>query len=198
MAELLEKYGINLMPFQDFSFNGDNLLAAQVLRLRDKYNLSTFVELGTCLGSTTRWAAVNFEKVITIEINPSFAAIAEERFLGLRNIELIVGDTVEVLPYIINKIPKNSFVFIDSHWTDNNPLLEELHILQHIKPMVMAIHDFKVPDHPELSYDEYPAQNIVYEWNYIKNHIKDYSYFYHEKAAENSAKRGVIFLISNG
>lgn len=89
-------------------------------------------------------------------------------------------------------------IFLDAHWY-KNPLLSELHaIATHgIKP-VIAIHDFKVPDHPELGYDVYAKQNITYDFAYIKESIENIygkdGYEYHYNSEATGDKRGCIFI----
>jgi hypothetical protein len=58
------------------------------------------------------------------------------------------------------------------------------------------IHDFKVPDHPELGFDSYDGQD--YEWDWIEGHVeaiygKDgYIKSYNTDAV--GAKRGVVVI----
>lgn len=201
---MIDKNTINLMPYQWVPFNGDNYIEQEFINLRDKFGIETVVELGTCLGSSTIFLAKNFESVITIEINKGYADIAQERFLdrvGFKNkIELLVGDTVNVLPNIINAIDDNSIFWIDSHWGANCPLEKELGIIAEagIKP-VIVIHDFQVPDKPEFGFDEYNGQPFTFAWLkplFDKIYGEEgYDYYYNTGILENSAKRGIIYLI---
>lgn len=201
-----EKYKhINLMPFQWEPFNGDFILQEEIQRLIYKHNLVVALELGTCLGSSTLWLSEYFESVITSEINPEFARIANERFerYGKNNITLYQSDSRSALPVMLpTDVPV--LIFIDSHWGPSNPLLEELNIIAHIgnKNVVLVIHDFKVPGHPELGWDEYKEEGIVYEWSWIESRVekiyardgyrKHYNHYYNSEAT--GAKRGVVFI----
>lgn len=197
-----EKYKhINLMPFQWEAFNGDSVLEYELQKLRNKHSIQAVLELGTCLGSTTIWLAEHFEHVITSEINHEFATIANERFTerNLDNITLYAEDSRSALPVML---PTDApvLIFIDSHWGPSNPLLQELDIIAQIgnKNVVLAIHDFKVPGHPELGWDEYKEENIVYEWSWIESRIDkiygkgNYNFYYNIEAV--GAKRGVVFI----
>src|SRR5688572_29050283 len=158
-----EKY---LMPFQDQPFNGDTFATKKFLELRDKFGIKTAIELGTCVGGTTRWLSRNFEKVIGVEIMPEYLNIAAERVGDSPNeVILYEGSTVDWLPKILKDINEPVIMFIDSHWGQFNPLLKELEIIaeNNLKP-VMIIHDFLVPGHKELGFDTY--ENIVYEWKW--------------------------------
>jgi len=195
------EYNINLMPHQWEEFNGDYFVAEQFLFMKEKYNIKTAVELGTCLGSSAIWFAKNFEKVITIEISVGYASIANKRIIkeNLENIQLYVGDTVAVLPEIIHDINDDSIFFIDSHWGNECPMLKELQIIakRGIKP-VIVIHDFKVPNEPALGFDDIHGQ--PFEWAWIKPYIDaiygvdGYLYYYNSNEKSTEIKRGVIYI----
>jgi hypothetical protein len=196
-----EKYDhIKLMPFQWEPFNGDRHLENQIKAICKKHGIQKIIELGTCLGSSTIWFAQNFDYVQTSEINPEFAAIAESRFKESRldNIALWVEDSRSILPIMI-PYDTPTFIFIDSHWGPSNPLIQELAIIERSgnKNLVICIHDFKVPGRPELGFDTYPEQGIVYEWEWIEPSISriypdGYTVTYNSEAT--GAKRGVILI----
>lgn len=192
---------INLMPFQWEPFNGDKWIARQILILKNTQKINCIVELGTCLGSSTMWFADYFESVITCEISHEFAKIADERFTegNYENITLYAEDSRSALPVMLpTDVPV--LIFIDSHWGPSNPLLQELDIIAQTgnKNVVLVIHDFKVPGHPELGFDTYPQENIIYEWAWIESRIDkiygngNYNHYYNSEAV--GAKRGVIFI----
>lgn len=199
MTKFEDKYShIKLMPFQFDPFNNDHHLCEWVKTLKKKHGLTYAIELGTCLGSTAIFLANEFETVATAEINPDFAKIAHERFAhyGIKNVEMYITDSRKALPEML-KANKLFFSFVDSHWNANNPLLDELAIIaaSGIKPVLM-IHDFKVPDHPELGFDSYGGQD--YEWSWIEESIeaiygKDgYTKTYNSEAS--GAMRGVVVI----
>lgn len=191
------------MPFQWQPFNGDTFLESHFLNLKEKFNVKRIVELGTCLGSSTLWFCEHFEKVDTVEISPEYAKIANERFEHYKkNPTLYQMSSLDALPLIVPTINEPTIFFIDSHWGANNPLIEELRIISEHLPdksnAILAIHDFKVPDNNELGYDVYPAQNIVYDWNWIEAAVNNiygvgnYTIYYNSEAV--GAKRGCIFI----
>lgn len=189
----------NLMPFQLEPFNGDSFIEQEFLKLRDKFNIKVAVELGTCLGSTAIWLSENFDTVHTVEINPEWAAIAAERMGDRPNTTLYVKNSLHALPIILPEITNETIFFIDSHWGPCNPLLRELELIKKhgIKPIIV-IHDMKVPDHPELSYDQYAEEKIVYEWKWIKDHVSaiydgKFEHYYNSEAT--GAKVGCLFVV---
>jgi hypothetical protein len=196
----MTKYNqIQLMPHQWEEFNGDNFISKNFIRLRDEFKINHAIELGTCLGSTAIWLSHNFQQVTTIEINEEFLNIAISRFMeeGLINIKSNLGNTTDVLPTI--KITNDCIVFIDSHWYDVCPMLDELTIIaeQKVTP-VIAIHDFLVPNEPNLGYDTIHGQAFSIEW--IKPYLEaiygvnGFEYFYNSDAESTEIKRGIIYI----
>ncbi len=197
-----------LMPFQEAPFNGDKHLEAEVLRLKKEFHIDVILECGTCLGSTTIWMAQNFQRTHTIEINQHYHEIAHKRMMeqsGTFKDHILCnwfGDSVKILPKIFKHtieefaIREKCMIFIDSHWQNNVPMLEELAIIAatNIRPVII-IHDFLVPGHPELGFDSYHDQPFTFEW--IQSSIEKIygtAYKYHYNTIASGAKRGVIFI----
>lgn len=204
-----EKYNhINLMPFQWEPFNGDTFLCEEIVKLKERHKIEKAIELGTCLGSTALFLGGVFRIVATTEINREFYNIAYERL----HVEGKIYNTAKaegVIPYNEDSrsileflLPSNDpiLIFIDSHWGPSNPLLQELDIIAQSgnKNVIMVIHDFKVPGHPELGWDEYAEQGIVYEWSWIESRIEkiygkgNFNHYYNSEAT--GAMRGVVFI----
>lgn len=189
-----------LMPNQYLPFNGDEEVCKEFLSIKEKFGVTTSIELGSCVGGTTRWLAENFEKVITIEINEQFRNICLQRIAGLKNVQSILGDTVKWLPQVLKDCDDKTIIHVDSHWSDNNPLLKELEIIAEsgLKPCLM-IHDMLNPNHPEYQYDEYPNEGIIYNWDYIAGHIRNiytngFSLYYNDKSS-SVVKIGCLFIV---
>lgn len=141
-----------LMPYQDLPFNGDGYAAAEVLRLKEKHGCTNVVETGTCLGSTALWLAEHFEAVLTIEMNERYHRLASRRSEpGV--ISWILGDSAKEVAFF----NAAGFYFLDAHWANVCPLLDELDALakKNSRPVIM-IHDFQVPDRPDLGFDCFP------------------------------------------
>ena len=196
---MINRNEINLMPHQWEEFNGDYFISNNFIKLKEKFNLTHAVELGTCLGSTAIWLSKNFTKVDTIEINEDFAKIAIERFMeaDVHNISIHVGNTTDILPTL--NIDNNAIIFIDSHWYDVCPMLQELTIIadKKIKP-VIAIHDFFVPYEPNLGYDTIHGQGFSLLWiePYLEAiyGVDGYDYYFNSDAESTDIKRGIIYI----
>lgn len=196
------KFALMGMTFDSKPFNEDPFIEQAVARLKWKHQLNIAIETGTYHGVTTEWLGKRFEVAYTVEWVEANMNRARSRFQrsGLKNIGTAIGDSPEWLKRFIQTHPDGRFfIFLDAHWYDNNPLLRELEAIRltGIRP-VIAIHDFKNPQHPEYGFDEYPSQKIVYEWDYIAKEVEalygkgKYLVNYNDHAA--GAKRGVIYI----
>lgn len=189
-----------LMLFQDRPFNGDTFIEQEFISLKNRFNITTAIETGTCLGYTTLWLANNFEKVYTIELNKTYVDIARAKFLQYPNITSIHGNSEDVLKYL--KIDSNAIFFLDAHWGNQCPLLKELYAICQLglRP-VIAIHDFNVPGEG-LGFDSFKGQ--PFDLNMIRRSLKqiygndeNYKYYYNSLANSAGAQRGIIYIYPN-
>ena len=159
-----------LMPFQTFPWNGDGYLAAEVLRLKEAHNIMSAIETGTCLGSTMIWLGEQFAAVDTVEVNDAFRTIAQDR--GLAHFEnnapwitSHAGESVEMLKKV-----SAGFYFLDAHWGEHCPLLDELDAIAaaKVKPCII-IHDFQVPG-TDFGFDRMP-DGRPFDLDLIRAHL---------------------------
>lgn len=192
-----------LMPFQDVPFNGDSYVCNEFLKLRDTYNLNVAVETGSCLYSTTKWLGENFKQVYTIELSEEYSKHGIYKVSGMLNVQPYIGDSVEKLKVLTDILTKKDRViyFLDAHWGQNCPLLDEMDVLAQVKtdfPPIIAIHDFYTGDE-KLGWDEYNGQRFDYQWISPKvkqlevSHNCIYEYYYNTQA--ENGMRGLIYLI---
>lgn len=160
-----------LMPFQDMAFNGDGYLAAEVLRLKEAHGLDLALETGTCLGSTTLWLAENFRKVWTCEISDQYYEIASARFTMHQNPHAldsadrfwdnIIARKRDSKQVVRGDADRVNFFFLDAHWNNHCPLLDELDAIASPEPHYgmgkpcIVIHDFQVPG-TDFGFDSMP------------------------------------------
>jgi len=187
-----------LMPYQALPLNGDMFACKEFLKLKDKFNISTLVELGSCVFGSTKWFAENFEQVITVEINEQFRNIGLQRAVGLKNIVSFLGDSVTLLNTMLSGCGDDTLIFIDSHW-QTLPLLKELEIIKEsgLKPCIV-VHDCLVPNEPELGYDAYEGVDISFATMqpYLDSIYGADGYYYHYNTDETATevKRGIIYI----
>jgi len=79
-------------------------MASLMTGLARKYNIGCFIETGTYLGDSARFAANVFPRVVTIEIKAEFQDQAKARSQGF-NIEFLLGDSASLLPGVVSSLP---------------------------------------------------------------------------------------------
>lgn len=177
-------------------FEGDRFVHAEVMRLCALYNIQTIIETGTEHGVTTAAMAEFVPKVLTVEFQPGYRALAHKP-----NVEQFVGDSGIVIRSLILLAQQPILFYLDAHDTTQSPLLLELEaIYLNVRDKVIAdpiivIHDFKLDDHPERGFDmigEYPL-----DWNYVENGVlpiypKPIRY---SLPRTEGANRGVLFIV---
>jgi len=150
-----------LMPWQEFAFNNDPNIAAEVLRLKEAHGLTCAMETGTCLGSTAMWLAEHFTWVATFELHEPYFNIACERIethpdevdIHIEHIASVDGLRHYHRSMASTELP---LYWLDAHWTDNCPLLDELAAIAERGPhCCILIHDFQVPG-TDFGFDSMP------------------------------------------
>ncbi|XP_048066454.1 catechol O-methyltransferase A isoform X1 [Megalobrama amblycephala] len=142
-------------------------------------NPSTALELGTYCGySSVRIARLLSpdSKLITIEFNPAFAAIARQiiAYAGLQDkVTLVEGASGDLIPKMKERfgIKSFDFVFLD-HWKDryvpDTKLLEDCGLLK--KGTVLLADNVICPGAPE--YLQYVRNNPRYESRYYPSNLE--------------------------
>lgn len=176
----------------------DPELLQRTLELSKRFNLTTFCETGTYHGETAAIVSDYFDRVVTVENNMEFFKIAQNRLKDINNCELYFGNSPEIIQDRFEGNDNKVFFFLDAHWYDYLPLLDELSVIKEkcISP-VIAIHDFYVPDengNALFGYDSYKGQPLNY--SYIESHVNDlYGDNVEVKYSSSSmVNSGVIYL----
>lgn len=188
-----------LMQHQNGALNCDTFAQQEFKKLQQQFNLKVAIETGTCYGYTTAFLATIYQKVKTVEISEQYLHIAKvNRLNDLPNVECNLGSSPSKLPEMLQGCENDTFLFLDAHWSDEYcPLKDELQAIAKtgIEP-VIAIHDFVVPNHPELGYDYIKSQPFTFEWlkpDFDAIYGEDnYHYYYNSEAT--GAKRGIIYI----
>jgi hypothetical protein len=111
----------------------------------------TFVETGTFMGHSARWAAKHFDKVITIEASERLFNEYGQGLKAIQNVEPLHGDSRRILPLVVKTIGPAVF-WLDAHWSSGNtfgrahecPLLEELGAISQRKGDIVLIDDARL------------------------------------------------------
>jgi hypothetical protein len=101
-----------------------------IIKLKDFYSLSHFVETGTFKGkSICDILSLGFISYSTVEIIPTWYEQAKTRFLLYPHVKCYLGDSVETLPLMLTSIPdnENCLFWLDAHLiNDYNPEAQEV------------------------------------------------------------------------
>lgn len=151
--------------------------------LKKYFDLDVAVETGTWQGETTKFLGFLFDEVHTIEVDVDTFNSTLVKLRPYRNIDMHYGDSGILLHSLLPTLKdKRVLFYLDAHWFDNWPLLQELEEIgrTHRDNCIVVIDDFKVPGRPDIPYDAYNPHECSYE--YIKATLNqvfsDYVYYY--------------------
>ena len=187
-----------LMQHQNAPLNDDYFAQTEFKYLQREFKLNVAIETGTCYGYTTEFLASFYSEVRTVEISDKFLNIAKNnRLNNCKNVITNLGSSDKLMKQMLEGCGNDTFIFLDAHWNDFCPLKKELQAIADsgIEP-VIAIHDFLVPNQPELGYDSTHGQPFTYEW--LKEDFDsiygegNYLFYYNKEAT--GAKRGIIYV----
>ena len=141
-------------------FNGQEFRQRIFLQLLDKMAFSVIVETGTYRGVTTQYMyEMSGFPVHTTEVNPRFFSYAKSRLRRHAGISLSNMDSREFLAKLIRERAlegQSAFFYLDAHWGEDLPLLEEVQLIFNELPTaVVMVDDFKVPWDDFYGYDDY-------------------------------------------
>jgi hypothetical protein len=84
---------------------------------QQKHDLQVFIETGTFKGDTLDEMAGRVKRAISIELSDEFHARARKRFEGRKNIELLHGDSGDVLPPLVASLREPALFWLDGHYS---------------------------------------------------------------------------------
>ena len=185
----------NNFIFEDEPFAGDIIAEYEFIKLKKKFNIKNVVETGSYVFSTTKWLCENFDLVYTYENNEHFYGVGVDKVRTFTNVRAFLEDSISGLQKLKDKLPEPTIFFLDAHWGEYCPLLDELDVISTLNTTpIIVIHDFKT-NNPDLGFDRYNENDFCLEW--IENHIKKiypngFDYYYNTQAV--GAKRGIIYI----
>lgn len=139
---------------------------------KNKYKINYFIETGTFMGDTVFYLKDDFKQIISIELAEDLAGRAKERFQDEKHIQILHGDSGQILNKIIQNIDQPILFWLDGHYSSeffvgenfirtakgekNTPVEEELKwILQSSVQHVVLIDDARLftglNDYPSVS-----------------------------------------------
>lgn len=128
-----------------------------------QFNTTTLVETGTYLGHMIAAQRENFKRIISIELAEHFHKQAIERFKKDAHVELLQGDSGEVLGKLAPTLNVPTLFWLDGHYSSgetakgdlNTPIMKELDaVLAGDLPHVVLVDDARLfngtEDYPTL------------------------------------------------
>lgn len=182
-------------------FNGQKFRQLIFFDLLYHFPIKALVETGTFQGTTTALFTATSLPVFTAELHPRYFSYAKMRFLFNRTrIQLFQGDSRSFLRKLSadQTVPKEDvFFYLDAHWHDDLPLLEEIEIIfsEWKRPIVM-VDDFHVPN-TDYKFDDYGEKKTL-NLDYIDPVVssQNISVFFPtaDSSEETGARRGCVVL----
>jgi predicted O-methyltransferase YrrM len=198
----------------DYGALEDSFAKQDIESLITRFGIKRVVETGSYYGWSTKVFASLVESVDSIEIEPNYLEEAKKHLEGITNVNLHLGDSVTVMNEIVSENEKNILFFLDAHWQEHWPILNELEVIKNkkLKP-VICIHDFFVPggtklrqkngrivskhyfDGSKFGYDEF--NSVALDFKYIENSLKEIygeDFNYHYNTNTDKVDSGLIYI----
>lgn len=181
-------------PLQQPPFNGDRFLRNSVETLIRALNVKTIVETGTNRGATALWLASN-ARTHSIEIDPGRFKIASKLARSKDNLVIHLGTSPDVLSRLIPDLAGPVLFYLDAHWGEYWPILDELREISALPEAIVVIHDFLVPGR-NFGFDRYDGKCLDIELirPAMDEHFKRWTYWYNSQSG--GARRGVCFILT--
>lgn len=147
-------------------------------KMIEKYLIkdSIFIETGTLYGDTILTLNKYFSECYTIEASDLYFDIAKKNFEDLKNVKILKGRSIDILPEIINSInhktDKITF-YLDAHYSSFNTFKDKKlsAVEEELNYIKTILRDFKyitiiVDDLRCFGSDEnYPELSFLFDWS---------------------------------
>ena len=177
----------------------------QILKLRDKFHISTFIETGTFKGVNAKFHAQNFKEVLTCDINEEYLKKARKRLKPHKNVFVYKQSSPNFLKSFIQKYNHQEredivVIFLDAHFykpflppDEKWVVINELKALKGFKNCVIYIHDFDceglghcIYDGEDLGYPLIKDDLMKVNPNfYLYTNTREFCEIYNEKTIAN-------------
>jgi hypothetical protein len=99
-----------------------------------RFGLRLLVETGTYVGDTVAALHDVFDRIVSVELDEALFQAAQRRFAGLDHVELVHGDSGDVMPAIVAGIDGPALFWLDGHYSagitargrEDTPIIREL------------------------------------------------------------------------
>jgi glycosyltransferase involved in cell wall biosynthesis len=177
-ADILEFWRLNLkLPyamsedeirrFWDLAGIPYELKVNTVVEYGKRFGIRNLVETGTYRGEMVQSVLNHFNKIISIELSDQFAQAASKKFITYPQVNIVQGDSGQVLGTILQQLGDPCLFWLDAHYSGadtargslDTPILHELdHIFSHpIQNHVILIDDARCFIGPNPVFRNYPT-----------------------------------------
>jgi hypothetical protein len=137
---------------------------------------TTWIETGTYRGSTTRYLAKRYPKVISIEPSPIFYKYSSTRLKRFLNVELVFGRSEDVFENLLKSTAPQVNIWLDGHYSEGGtylgnsitPILSELEAisknLEVFSRFVIFVDDVRLFKKWPNDNSDYPPINVLIDW----------------------------------
>jgi hypothetical protein len=141
-------------------FNGQRRRQAAVEAMFQAVPFATVIETGTYRALTTMYLRrITDARIATVEVNPRYFEYSRRRLRRFEHVSQFLGHS----PVVVERLRQDEewqaepvFFYLDAHWLDDLPLVEELHVIRKgWTDFVALIDDFKVEGDEGYQYDDY-------------------------------------------
>lgn len=155
-----------------------------VARHASSFGARTLIETGTFHGDMVYAMRRHFTKIVSVELSTTLYREARRRFQRYSHIEILNGDSGEVLPRVLTNLSEGCVFWLDGHYSAGDtakasietPIIQELQtILEHpIQEHVILIDDARLFDgtHDYPTLDDLRALLTRYrpDWSVLVQH----------------------------
>jgi 16S rRNA (adenine1518-N6/adenine1519-N6)-dimethyltransferase len=124
-ASILRRYGLRPRHSLGQNFLEDPAALQQVVQAADVQPEDTVLEIGTGIGSLTRYLARVAERVVGIEVDGELAAICRQELHSQPNAEIVHGDVLDYTPLRL-RLPERYLVVANIPYYITSPILRHL------------------------------------------------------------------------
>jgi hypothetical protein len=156
-----------------------------VIEYIKKYSPNVFIETGTYKGKMVYAVMPYVKKIYTIELSEKHYQKAKRKFYGYPDINVLNGQSGEVLPQVMKDINEPCLFWLDAHYSGGStakgdldtPIMQELDCVLHhsyAKKHVILIDDARCfvgeNDYPEIkAFEEYIKKDFP-DWIFKVEH----------------------------
>src|SRR3954453_18519234 len=187
-------------------FNGQMRRVEAVAAMFRAVQFKTVIETGTYRALTTmHLRTLTNAPVATVEVNKRYFEYSKKRLRKFDRVHQFLGHSPQVLEKLRNDAAWQNepcFFYLDAHWLNDLPLLDELHqVRQGWQDFAALIDDFKVDGDDGYQFDDY-GEGKTLQLSLLSTvaELADLHVFWPaaSSAKETGARRGWVVVASPG